>query len=70
MDDQITGSTAAEIADSVRGLRERGTLRPGDALPPVRELAVRLGINRNTAVAAYRQLAGAGLVISAAEPAR
>ncbi|MFP1602268.1 aminotransferase class I/II-fold pyridoxal phosphate-dependent enzyme [Microbacterium sp. 2216-1] len=64
MDDQITGSTAAEIADSVRGLRERGTLRPGDALPPVRELAVRLGINRNTAVAAYRQLAGAGLVIS------
>lgn len=64
MDDQITGSTAAEIADSVRGLRERGTLRPGDALPPVRELAVRLGVNRNTAVAAYRQLAGAGLVVS------
>ena len=60
----ITGTTAAEIAGSVRGLRERGALRPGDALPPVRELATRLGVNRNTAVAAYRQLAQAGLVVS------
>ncbi|OJU39225.1 MAG: transcriptional regulator PtsJ [Microbacterium sp. 69-10] len=60
----IAGTTAAEIADSVRALRERGMLRPGDALPPVRELAGLLGVNRNTAVAAYRQLAQAGLVIS------
>ena len=64
MDIEITGASAAEIADSVRGLRERGTLRPGDALPPVRELATTLGVNRNTAVAAYRQLALAGLVVS------
>lgn len=64
MDTQITGTTAAEIADSVRSLRERGMLRAGDALPPVRELAGILGVNRNTAVAAYRQLAQAGLVIS------
>lgn len=64
MDVKITGTTAAEIAGSVRGLRERGALRPGDALPPVRELAGLLGINRNTAVAAYRQLAQAGLVVS------
>lgn len=64
MSDDITGSTAAEIADSVRALRDRGMIRPGDALPPVRELASMLGINRNTAVAAYRQLAQAGLVVS------
>ena len=64
MDIEITGTSAAEIADSVRGLRERGSLRPGDALPPVRELALTLGVNRNTAVAAYRQLAQAGLVLS------
>lgn len=64
MDFEITGTTAAEIADSVRALRERGLVRPGDALPPVRELAATLGVNRNTAVAAYRQLAQAGLVIS------
>lgn len=62
--DEITGTTAAEIADSVRSLRERGMLAPGDALPPVRELAGALGVNRNTAVAAYRQLAQAGLVVS------
>ncbi|MUG03716.1 aminotransferase class I/II-fold pyridoxal phosphate-dependent enzyme, partial [Bacillus tequilensis] len=36
----------------------------GDLLRPVRELATTLGVNRNTAVAAYRQLAQAGLVIS------
>lgn len=64
MSDDITGTTAADIADSVRGLRDRGVLRPGSPLPPVRELAARLGVNRNTAVAAYRQLAQAGLVVS------
>jgi DNA-binding transcriptional MocR family regulator len=64
MSAEITGTTAADIADSVRALRDRGSLRPGDALPPVRELAATLGVNRNTAVAAYRQLAQAGLVVS------
>lgn len=64
MSDDITGTTAAEIAASVRGLRDRGVLRPGALLPPVRELATILGVNRNTAVAAYRQLAQAGLVVS------
>ncbi|MBQ3358505.1 MAG: aminotransferase class I/II-fold pyridoxal phosphate-dependent enzyme [Microbacterium sp.] len=64
MSAEITGTTAADIADSVRALRDRGSLRSGDALPPVRELAATLGVNRNTAVAAYRQLAQAGLVVS------
>ncbi|ANF30928.1 transcriptional regulator PtsJ [Leifsonia xyli] len=63
MDQQtITGATASEIAASVRALHERGALRTGDALPPVRELAAQLGVNRNTAVAAYRLLAQAGVV--------
>lgn len=64
MNDEITGSTASEIATSVRELRERGILAPGSSLPPVRDLAARLGVNRNTAVAAYRQLSQAGIVIS------
>lgn len=64
MIDDITGTTAADIADSVRALLERGVLRAADVLPPVRELATTLGVNRNTAVAAYRQLAQAGLVVS------
>ncbi|WP_417562580.1 aminotransferase class I/II-fold pyridoxal phosphate-dependent enzyme [Microbacterium sp.] len=58
----ITGATAAEIAESIRDLRDRATLAPGDVLPPVRALAARLGVNRNTVVAAYRQLTQAGLV--------
>lgn len=60
----ITGGTAAEIADSVRSLVERGHLSPGEVLPPVRTLAEQLGVNRNTAVAAYRTLARSGVVVS------
>ncbi|WP_139416993.1 aminotransferase class I/II-fold pyridoxal phosphate-dependent enzyme [Agromyces laixinhei] len=60
----IEGRSAAEIADSLRTLIERGALRPGDALPPVRALAEHLGVNRNTAVSAYRQLTNAGVVIT------
>jgi DNA-binding transcriptional MocR family regulator len=68
---EIRGTTAAEIADSVRGLVDRGALAPGQVLPPVRTLAERLGVNRNTAVAAYRTLASSGVVVSrdAAGPA-
>ncbi|NYF96718.1 aminotransferase class I/II-fold pyridoxal phosphate-dependent enzyme [Janibacter cremeus] len=60
----IIGGTAAQIADSVRGLVERGHLSPGETLPPVRALAEQLGVNRNTAVAAYRTLARSGVVVS------
>ena len=42
----------------IEGALERGDLPPGAALPPVRALAEQLGVNRNTAVAAYRDLFG------------
>jgi len=61
---RISGGTATEIADSVRALLERADLAPGDLLPPVRTLADELGVNRNTVMAAYRQLASAGLIIT------
>lgn len=61
---QIEGRSAADIAASVRALIERGTLLPGEPLPPVRTLADDLGVNRNTAVSAYRQLIQAGLVVT------
>jgi len=61
---EIAGGSATEIADSVRALVQRAALGPGDALPPVRVLADRLGVNRNTVVAAYRHLAQAGIVVS------
>jgi DNA-binding transcriptional MocR family regulator len=60
----IRGSSASEIADSLRAIVERGGLRSGDALPPVRTLAESLGVNRNTVAAAYRQLTVAGLVVT------
>ncbi|RWR19683.1 aminotransferase class I/II-fold pyridoxal phosphate-dependent enzyme, partial [Microbacterium enclense] len=60
----ITGRSASEIAAGLRERIERGHLPPGDALPPVRTLATELGVNRNTVVAAYRQLAQAGLVVA------
>lgn len=64
MDDGIYGSTAIDIADSVRENVERGAFAPGDLLPPVRSLADRLSVNRNTVMAAYRVLAQAGLVVT------
>ena len=52
----------------VAGLRRliatRG-IRPGDELPPVRQLAADLGIHLNTVARAYRELTDAGLVRSA-----
>ena len=57
----LRGTTAEEIAASVRAELDRGALAPGDTLPPVRALAEQLGVNRNTALAAYRVLVRAGL---------
>jgi GntR family transcriptional regulator len=45
-----------QIIDQVMGGIAAGTLRPGDQLPTVRQLAVDLAINPNTVVRAYREL--------------
>jgi DNA-binding transcriptional MocR family regulator len=60
----VAGRSAAEIADDLRARIERGTITPGATLPPIRALAAHLGVNRNTVVAAYRQLAQAGLIVT------
>jgi GntR family transcriptional regulator len=52
----------AQIARQAREAVARGTLRPGDQLPTVRELALELVINPNTIAAAYREMERAGLV--------
>ena len=52
-----------QIIDEVRRGRVLGTLRPGDVLPSVRQLAADLGINPNTVKQAYRELEREGLVL-------
>jgi GntR family transcriptional regulator len=45
-----------QVMRQIRLLIAGGTLRPGDQLPSVRELAVKLRINPNTVAKAYREL--------------
>jgi GntR family transcriptional regulator / MocR family aminotransferase len=51
---------AADLATEIR----RGVRRAGDRLPSTRELAVELGVNRNTAVAAYAELLAQGWIVA------
>ena len=45
-----------QIIDQILGGIGTGTIKPGDQLPTVRQLAVDLAINPNTVVRAYREL--------------
>ena len=60
----IDGKTANEIFDSIRQHVATGTLASGETLPPVRELATTLNVNRNTVAAAYKRLVTSGLALS------
>lgn len=51
---------ASSIADDIR----RGALRGGDRLPSTRALATKLGVNRNTVVAAYDELVAQGWAVA------
>src|SRR5207249_3043503 len=59
------GRGAAEIAASVERAVGSGELEPGQLLPPMRELATRLGVNPNTVAAAYRTLRERGVIETA-----
>lgn len=49
-----------QIVDALRARLVAGDLQPGDLLPPVRQLALDLGIHFNTVAEAYRVLAEEG----------
>jgi DNA-binding transcriptional MocR family regulator len=51
-----------QLADYVRNLIASGGLRPGDRVPPTRELAAQIGLNRTTVSAAYEALEADGLI--------
>ncbi|GAB7126503.1 transcriptional regulator PtsJ [Silvimonas sp. JCM 19000] len=58
---ELTGKTAAEIFDCIRLHAQSGQLAAGQSLPPLRDLASALGVNRNTVAAAYKRLTSAGI---------
>jgi DNA-binding transcriptional MocR family regulator len=62
---RIEGKRAAEIAADVERAVGAGELEPGQLLPPMRELAARLGVNPNTVAAAYRTLRERGVIETA-----
>src|SRR5437016_9267116 len=58
------GTTSAEVVIQLRGMLHRGELRPGDRLPPERDLAKQLGVSRPTLRAGIRSLATIGVLQS------
>lgn len=51
-----------QIFDQVRQAVAGGTMRPGDRLPSVRDLAVELAVNPNTIAKAYQELEREGVI--------
>jgi GntR family transcriptional regulator len=51
-----------QIAEAVRRAIALGDMRPGERLPPARDLASAMGVNANTALRALRGLRDEGLL--------
>ncbi|KND36075.1 aminotransferase class I/II-fold pyridoxal phosphate-dependent enzyme [Streptomyces acidiscabies] len=58
----IQGRRAVDISASIERAVGEGALELGQLLPPMRELAVTLGVNPNTVAAAYRILRERGVI--------
>jgi GntR family transcriptional regulator/MocR family aminotransferase len=58
------GDLTARIYRQLRDAVLDGRLRPGERLPPTRELAGRLDVSRNTVAAAYERLTADGFLVS------
>jgi GntR family transcriptional regulator, transcriptional repressor for pyruvate dehydrogenase complex len=59
-----TEGSTGQVVSHVRGLIERGELKPGDRLPAERDLAPQIGVSRPTVRAGLRALAAMGVVQS------
>jgi len=56
------GAAAEQVVNHVRGLIERGALRPGDRLASERDLAQHVGVSRTSVRSGLRSLAAMGVV--------
>jgi len=64
IDPERHGTTSQEVISQLREMIHRGDLRPGDRLPPERDLAKMLGVSRPTLRAGIRSLAAVGVLQS------
>lgn len=62
IDRQSRVPTYLQIVEQIKNLITVGQLQPGERLPPIRQLAVDLGINFNTVAHAYKELDRAGII--------
>jgi len=60
---KFAGKTAKDLARSIEETVHGGGLAPGEALPPIRQLATSLHLSPVTVAAAYRRLHSRGIVI-------
>lgn len=64
IDTDKAGTTAEDVVTRLREMILHGELRPGDRLPPERDLAKQLGISRPTLRAGIRTLSAVGVLKS------
>jgi len=62
IDDRDKRPLYQQIVDEIKALIAGGELPQGSSLPPVRQVAMDLGVNLNTIAYAYRELQKQGLV--------
>jgi DNA-binding transcriptional MocR family regulator len=59
---KFAGRTARELARSIENAVHAGALKPGEPLPPIRQLAASVRLSPVTVAAAYRRLRSRGIV--------
>jgi GntR family transcriptional regulator/MocR family aminotransferase len=64
--DRAAGNLSRQVAQALRDAVRKGDIRPGDALPSTRLLAVSLQVARGTVIDAYEQLIAEGFLESKA----
>jgi GntR family transcriptional regulator len=62
IDPNATAHLHEQVAGAIRRAIAEGEAKPGERLPPARDLAAVLGVNRNTVLRALRGLRDEGLL--------